>query len=38
MNIYSDTSHSTLKYLKDTEVNINSLLIMTDDFNIRDWL
>jgi len=36
INIYSDTSHSTLKYLKDTEVNINNLLIMTSDFNIRD--
>ena len=23
MNIYSDAFHSTLKYLKDTEVNIN---------------
>jgi len=38
MNIYSDTSHSALKYLKNTEVNINNLLIMTSDFNIRDWL
>ena len=36
MNIYSDSSHSTLKYLKDTEVNILNLLIMTSDFNIRD--
>ena len=36
MNIYSDLSHSALKYLKDTEVNINNLLIMTGDFNIRD--
>ena len=36
MNIYSDTFHSALKYLKDTEVNINNLLIMTDDFNVRD--
>jgi len=38
MNIYSDAFHSTLKYLKDTEVNINNLIIMTDDFNIRDSL
>ena len=38
MNIYSDTSYFTLKYLKDTEVNINNLLIMTGNFNIRDWL
>ena len=38
MNVYSDFSHSVLKYLKDTEVNINNLLIMTGDFNIRDSL
>ena len=25
-----------LKYLKDTEVNIDNVLIMTGDFNIRD--
>ena len=38
MNVYSDSSHLALKYLKDTEVNINNLLIMTGDFNIRDSL
>ena len=38
MNVYSDTSHSALKYLKDTEVNIQNLLIMTGDFNIRNSL
>ena len=38
MNIYSDSSYSALKYLKDTEVNINNLLIMTGNFNIRDIL
>ena len=38
MNVYSDSSHSALKYLKDTEVNINNLLIMTGDFNIRNSL
>jgi len=38
MNVYSDSSHSALKYLKDTEVNIQNLLIMTDDFNICDSL
>ena len=38
MNIYSDTSHSALKYLKGTKASINNLLIMTDDFNIRDIL
>ena len=36
INICSDSLHSTLKYLKDTEVNIPNLLIMTGDFNIRD--
>jgi len=38
MNIYSDSSHSALKYLKDTEVNIDNILLMTGDFNIRDSL
>jgi len=38
MNVYSDSSHLVSKYLKDTEVNINNLLIMTGDFNIRDSL
>ena len=38
MNIYSDSSHLALKYLKDIEVNINNVLIMTGDFNIRDSL
>jgi len=36
MNVYSDSSHSILKYLKNTEVNISNFLIMTGDFNIRD--
>jgi len=36
MNVYSYSSHSALKYLKNTEVNIPNLLIMTGDFNIRD--
>ena len=38
MNIYSDSSHSALKYLKDIEVNIDNVLAITDDFNIRDSL
>ena len=38
LNVYSDSSHSALKYLKDTEVNINNVLIMTGDFNICDNL
>jgi len=38
INIYSDSSHSALKYLKDTKANIQNLLIMTGDFNIQDRL
>jgi len=38
LNIYSHSSHSALKYLKDTEVNISNVLFMTGDFNIRDSL
>ena len=38
MNVYSDSSHLALKYLKDTEVNVSNILIMTGDFNIRDSL
>ena len=36
INLYLDLSQSVLKYLKDTEININNILIMTGDFNIRD--
>ena len=38
MNIYSDSSHIALKYLKDTEAYIHNLLIMTGNFNIWDSL
>ena len=38
MNIYSDLSHSTIRYLKDTKFNFRNLLIMTGDFNIWDSL
>ena len=38
LNVYSDSSHSALKYLKDTEVNIDNVILMTSDFNIRDRL
>ena len=38
MNIYSDSSHIALKYLKDIEVNIDNVLVITGDFNIRDSL
>jgi len=38
MNVYSNSSHMALKYLKDIEVNINNILVMTGNFNIRDSL
>jgi len=38
LNVYSDSSHLALKHLKDTEVNIDNVLIMTGDFNVRDSL
>ena len=38
LNIYSDSLHTALKYLKDTEVNIDNVVLMTSDFNIRDSL
>jgi len=38
MNVYSDSSHTALKYLKDAEVNMNNIVLMTSDFNIRDSL
>ena len=38
MNIYSDSFHTALKYLKDIKVNINNILVITGDFNIRDSL
>ena len=36
INIYSDAVQTTLKYLKNTEANIYNVLIMADDFNIRN--
>jgi len=36
INVYFDSSQTALKYLKDTEVNINNVLIMIKDFNIRN--
>jgi len=38
LNIYSDSSHTALKYLKDTEANIDNVILMTGDFNTRDSL
>ena len=36
INIYSDALQTTLRYLKDTEVNIQNMLVMASDFNIRE--
>ena len=36
INVYSDDQQSTLKYLKNTEVNLNNIIIIIGDFNIRD--
>ena len=36
LNVYSDDQQTALKYLKNTKVNLNNILIMTGDFNIRD--
>ena len=37
INIYSDNQQSILKYLKNTEANLNNILsIMISNFNIRD--
>ena len=38
MNVYSDSSHLALKYLKNIKVNVSNMLIMTGNFNIRDSL
>ena len=31
INVYSDNQQSILKYLKDTEINLNNILIITGD-------
>ena len=36
INVYSDDQQSVLKYLKNIEINLNNILIITGDFNIRD--
>ena len=38
INVYLDSSQTALKYLKNIEVNINNILIMAENFNIRDCL
>jgi len=37
INMYFNKQQSVLKYLKDIKVNLNNILIMTKDFNIRDY-
>jgi len=36
INIYSDNQQIVMKYLKNIEVNLNNVLIITGDFNISD--
>ena len=36
INIYSDEWLTALRYLKNIEINIHNILIITDNFNIRD--
>jgi len=38
LNVYSDSSHTALKYLKNIKANINNVVLITGDFNIRDSL
>jgi len=39
INIYSDAQQMALKYLKNIEIYLNNVLIITGDFNIKnnDW-
>ena len=39
INVYSNKHHSALKYHKDIKVNLQNVLIMAGNFNIRnnDW-
>ena len=36
MNVYSDSSYTVSKYLKNTKMNLLNLLIIAGDFNIRN--
>ena len=36
LNVYSDDYQFALKYLKNTEANLQNILIIASDFNIRD--
>ena len=36
INVYLDDQQSALKYIKNTEVNLNNVLIIIEDLSIRD--
>jgi len=36
LNVYSNNHQTALKYLKNTEVKLNNVIIMMGNFNIRD--
>ena len=36
LNVYLDSQQNALKYSSDTKVNLNNVLIITGNFNIRD--
>ena len=36
LNVYLYNQQNVLKYLKNTKINLNNILIMKQDFNIRD--
>ena len=36
INVYSDKYQTALKYIKDIEVNLCNVLVIAEDFNIRD--
>jgi len=36
INVYSNDHSIALKYFKDTKVNIQNILVITSDFDVRD--
>ena len=36
INIYSDSDQTALRFLSQNIINLNNIIIMTNDFNIRD--
>ena len=36
INVYLDKQQNTLKYLKDTKVNLNNVLVIIESLNIKD--